>query len=163
MEEYPECSICLDIFGNNMSHIKAPKILKCGDTFCKECLEKIIKISNEDFFFCPMCKEKIKKEESINEYTTNKDLIKVINACFNIPTKSSKKNEGEKAIKYNIILLGNSTVGKTSIFQRLSKDIFSDKIQATIGSDINLYYLKYKNQKYNLILGIHQDKINLNQ
>ena len=76
---------------------------------------------------------------------------------------NSKKNEGEKAIKYNIILLGNSTVGKTSIFQRLSKDIFSDKIQATIGSDINLYYLKYKNQKYNLILGIHQDKINLNQ
>ena len=106
-EELPECPICLDIFGISQSHIRAPKILKCGDTFCKECLEKIIKISNEDFFFCPMCKEKIKKEENINEYTTNKDIIKVINACFNIPTKSSKKNEGEKGIKYNIILLFN--------------------------------------------------------
>ena len=37
-EEYPECPICLDIFGNKSSHIKAPKVLKCGDSICKACL-----------------------------------------------------------------------------------------------------------------------------
>ena len=43
MEEDFECPICLDIFGINQNHIKAPKVLKCGDTICKECLEMILK------------------------------------------------------------------------------------------------------------------------
>ena len=50
MEENLECPICFDIFGTNSSHIKAPKVLKGEDTICKECLEEIIKNSNEKFF-----------------------------------------------------------------------------------------------------------------
>ena len=53
----------LRYFGISQSHIRAPKILKCGDTFCKECLEKIIKISNENFFFCPMLREDKERRE----------------------------------------------------------------------------------------------------
>ena len=43
MEKYQECPICLDIYGPNENDIHAPKVLKCGHTICKECLEEIIK------------------------------------------------------------------------------------------------------------------------
>ena len=36
--EIPECPICLDIYGIEESHIKAPKIVDCGHSLCKECL-----------------------------------------------------------------------------------------------------------------------------
>jgi hypothetical protein len=57
MEDYPKCPICTDIFGNKQSHIKCPKIFKCGDSICKECLEQIIQKTEGVFFFCPVCHE----------------------------------------------------------------------------------------------------------
>ena len=151
MEEYPECPICLDIFGNTKNHIRCPKVLKCGDSLCKECLEKIIQ-TDEDFFICPICKENIKKEENIDEYTTNKEMIRIINASFNIPKNEVENQEEDPPISYNIVLLGNSNVGKTSIFERLSKDIFSEYHTASVGIDVVVYYIKFKMKKYKLLI-----------
>ena len=151
MEEYPECPICSDIFGINKNHIKAPKILNCGDSICKECLEIILKNTEENFFLCPICSEKIEKK-NIDKYITNKDLIKVINSCFNIIIKEGEELEGDKTITYNIVLLGNFAVGKSSIFNRLSKDLFSENIPSTIGLDSTIYYIKFRNKRYKLII-----------
>ena len=150
MEEYPQCPFCLDIFGTNKTHIKAPKILKCGHTFCRECLKAILKRSDEDFFLCPSCNEKVNKEQNIDDYITNQAIIKFINTCFNLSEKESENIDDGKIIQYNIVLLGNSAVGKTCIFQRLLKDNFSDSYSSTVGVDINIYYIKYKNKKYKL-------------
>ena len=152
MEEDFECPICLDIFGINQNHIKAPKVLKCGDTICKECLEMILKKSDEEFFLCPLCKEKINKEKNIDDYTTNKKVISIVNSCFNLSNKDLESLENNYPIQFNIISLGNTSVGKTSIFQRLSKDIFSDNVGTTIGCDTYIYNIKYKNKKYKLTL-----------
>ena len=152
MEEDFECPICLDIFGINQNHIKAPKVLKCGDTICKECLEMILKKSDEEFFLCPLCKEKINKEKNIDDYTTNKKVISIVNSCFNLSNKELESLENDYPIQYNIISLGNTRVGKTSIFQRLSKDIFSENIGSTIGCYTYIYNIKYKNKKYKLTL-----------
>ena len=152
MEEDLECPVCLDIFGINQNHIKAPKVLKCGDTICKECLITKLNNSNDKFFLCPLFKQKINKEENIDEYTTNKNVIKIINSCFNISDKEIENKEGDKPIQYNIISLGNTSVGKTSIFQRLSKDIFSQNTIPTLGCDNYIYNIKYKNKKYKLTL-----------
>ena len=138
-EDYPECPICLDIFGNNSNHIKAPKILKCGDSICMECLEKAIKDTKEEFFICPKCKQNITKEENIEDYVTNKLIIKMVNDCFNSPQEGIEN------------LLGDPDVGKTSIFNRLSKDKFSETYSTTVGCDMTTYYIKYKNKKYQLI------------
>ena len=152
MEEDLECPICLDIFGINQRHIKTPKVLNCGDTICKECLETILKKSTEEFFLCPLCKEKIKKKENIDDYISNKRIISIVNSCFNLSNKELENLGEVKPIQYNIISLGNTSVGKTSIFQRLSKDFFSGNISATIGCDTYVYNIKYKNKKYKLIL-----------
>ena len=151
MEEYPECPICLDIFGATQNHIRSPKVLKCGDSICKECLEKIIQ-TDENVFLCPICKDEIKKEENINDYTTNKEIIRIINASFNIPKNEVENQEEEPPTSYNIVLLGNSNVGKSSIFQRLSKDIFTEHHSTTVGIDVVTYYIKFKMKKYKLII-----------
>ena len=152
MDEYPECPICLDIFGINQNHIKAPKVLKCGDSFCKECLEDIINRTEEENFLCPICKENIKKENNVDDYTTNKEIIRMVNTFFNIPEKELKNlSEKDKPIQINIAALGNCAVGKTSIFQRLSRDFFRDVYNNTIGLDVTTYYIKYKNVRYKMI------------
>ena len=148
MSEVPECPKCSDIFGNDQNHIKAPKLLKCGDSICKECLEDLIQNTNEEFVLCPICKEKVKKEDDINNYITNKDLIKIVNGYFNVPENEVEEQEGIGPIQYNIILLGNSGVGKTCIFNRFSKNIYSEKFPSTVGCETTKYYIKYKNQKY---------------
>ena len=148
--EPPECSICMDIFGNSDSHIRCPKILKCGDSFCKECLKDIIKRSDGNNLLCPSCKKQIKKEENIEEYTTNREVIKSVNSYFNI-----HKDEGainNKPIKYSIIFLGNSGVGKTCIYTRLFKDKFDNRSITTVSANFVTYYVKLHNKKYELLL-----------
>ena len=147
MEEDLECPIYFDIFGTNFRHIKAPKVLKCGDSIYKECLEEIVKNSNEKFFLCPLCKEKINKEKNIDGNATNKKLINIINSSFNIENK-----EDDEPIQYNIIALGNSGVGKTSIFNRLKNDVFTENNITTVGCETHIYYIKYKEKKYKLTL-----------
>ena len=145
-----ECPICSDIFGNDSDHIKAPKILKCGDNVCKECLEQIINNKEEEFFICPICKKNIKKEQNVDEYITNNVLFKAVNDNFNIP--KNEINPEEKLTSYTVISLGNTNVGKTSIFKRLSENIFSENCKSTIGMDTYTYFIKYKNKKYILNL-----------
>ena len=79
--EYP---ICLDIYGDIISHEKSPKCLKCGNIIYKKCLQEIINYSKEDFFKCPLCKERITKEENINKYIPNMLVISSFNSCFNV-------------------------------------------------------------------------------
>ena len=46
-EDYPHCPIYFHIYGINLHDIKAPKILECGYSLCKECLQDLIKRENK--------------------------------------------------------------------------------------------------------------------
>lgn len=153
MNAYPECPICLDIYGIISSHIRAPKMLDCGDSFCKECLEAIMKKSTDNFILCPLCKEKTEKKPDVNNYITNKQLIKLVNEAFRLSKEESDISEkNNKPIILNIIFLGPSGVGKTSILERVLNEKFRDDYRANIGSNAtNPYFVKYKGQKYKLI------------
>ena len=152
MADYPECPKCEDIYGNKKGHIKEPKILNCGDSVCKECLEALIKENNEEFFYCPKCGDKVKNKHDIEEYVTNKELIRMVVECFINQNNNLENKEIDTAIEYKIISLGQSGVGKTSIFKRLSKDNFIEEHLKTNKFEKGTYYIKYKNKKYKLIL-----------
>ena len=152
MADYPECPKCKDIYGNKEGHIKEPKILDCGDSICKECLEDLIKDENEEFFFCPTCGGKVKNKHDIDEYIINKQLIRMVEECFININNILEKKEVDIAISYNIISLGKSGVGKTSIFKRLSKDNFTKEHLTTTSFEKGIHYIRYKNKNYKLIL-----------
>ena len=150
--EFPQCPICSDIYGTNKEHIKAPKILQCGDSICKECLDELLKKGESGFFQCPECNEKIKKNVNIDDYTTNKELIKIINSSFNIKSneEQNEKEDNNKSISFNIITLGSIGVGKTSIFKRLLLEQFNEYYNNIIVINYLKYFIKYKRRKYKL-------------
>ena len=45
--------------------------------------------------------------------------------------------------QYKMILVGNSTIGKTTLFKKLSKNVFNENNVSTIGMDKNIF-IKYK-------------------
>ena len=150
MADYPECPVCHDIYWTNVDHIRAPKILKCGHSICKECLKKRIESTNEEYFFCPnpRCKRnKIKKEDTIDDYTNNIEVINIVKSHFNISQKEVFRDLDNKPYIFNIISLGKFKVGKTSIFLKLAKDVFSENYTPTKGCEIYKYYIKYKDKK----------------
>ena len=50
-------------------------------------------------------------------------------------------------IEYKIILIGNSGVGKTSIFRKLSTGVFSEANISTIGVEKRTFYINFKDDK----------------
>ena len=63
----PECEICHEIYDSNKENIKYPLSLDCGDTYCKECLQKLINESEGEDFLCPIpkCEKSNKKKIKI--------------------------------------------------------------------------------------------------
>lgn len=147
MKQYPQCIYCKDIYGTYLDHPRIPKVLKCGDTICKECLGVILNSSRKKYFVCPVCNQQLKKEKSIDDYITNKEFIKILNSCF-----GSTRSVNEKAkFEFNVITLGDYGVGKSSLFKRLLKNKFPLNQLSTVGYDYNEYYVKYHGEIYKLL------------
>ena len=156
MEEYPKCPRCEEIFPGKEDHIHVPKVIKCGHTICKECLEDLIQLSKDPYFLCPKCSTQIKIKKSIDKYPINKEIIEIIQNSFN-PKKNNTLNlEGNEnkssSPEYIIVALGSINVGKTSLYKRLSQDFFSANTFTTVGVDCIGYKLKFRNQLYKLSL-----------
>ncbi|XP_066159240.1 E3 ubiquitin-protein ligase UHRF1-like [Euwallacea fornicatus] len=76
VEEVFKCIICIELIFN-------PLTLKCGHTFCKNCLEDSIKHCSDEEYECPHCREKIGKKNSFvaNQYK-NEKLQTALNLLF---------------------------------------------------------------------------------
>jgi len=85
------------------------------------------------------------KKKNIEDFPISNYIIKEINNIFNF-----KPEEDENCQNYTIITLGDSGVGKTSIFQRLVNNKFLEYYNCTIGLDLFIYYLNYKSKNYKL-------------
>ena len=73
----------------------------------------------------------------------------------------SEKQSDKSSKEYKIILIGNSAVGKTAFFKKITKGFFSDKNISTIGIDKCTLYFKdvevnlkgnNKKEEFNIIL-----------
>ena len=73
----------------------------------------------------------------------------------------SEKQSDKSSKEYKIILIGNSAVGKTAFFKKLTKNIFNERNISTIGIDKATLYFKdiqvlskgnNKKEEFNIIL-----------
>ncbi len=83
MEELIECHICSERYNTT---IKMPKILNCGHTFCKECLNKSLKYTKE--LSCSICRQ-ITNINDPEQLITNRTIYDLLN---NIPSLNEPKN-----------------------------------------------------------------------
>ena len=62
------------------------------------------------------------------------------------------KMEKEKPKEFKILLLGESDVGKTSIFKRYLFNNYEEKMMSTIGVELETKILNYNNKNYSITL-----------
>ncbi|XP_067868804.1 E3 ubiquitin-protein ligase TRIM32 [Heterodontus francisci] len=78
VREVLECPICMETF--NQTVIR-PKLLQCGHTICKQCLEKLIADSINGVR-CPFC-SKITRMNNLSQLSDNLTVLKIIDsACL---------------------------------------------------------------------------------
>ena len=142
-----ECPICYERF--NKSN-KQPKILRCGHTFCKDCLIKQKQKSNN--LECCICRE-IQNVNEPEEITTNRTIYDLLYDPLRLTTENSFNNDlinEKEKIEFRIIMLGPPNSGKTSIVRRYTDRFFSDKYDITIGFDFKVKEFKYGNKNIKL-------------
>ena len=79
----------------------------------------------------PVCKAIGGKLQSI-ETKTSAECLKAVERFQSSSTLSAALNGGK------VILVGDSRVGKTCLFVRVTKDVFGANYKATIGLDFNM-------------------------
>lgn len=90
------CSMCIDEYNiSNPASLKSPRVLKCGHTFCFECLIKWYEI-NQNKLFCPT--DRIETPvQIINELGVNRSFINTFTNHLKYVKNSISNNE--KAIE----------------------------------------------------------------
>ncbi|XP_067825681.1 E3 ubiquitin-protein ligase TRIM32 [Heptranchias perlo] len=76
VREVLECPICMESF--NQTVIR-PKLLQCGHTICKQCLEKLIADSINGVR-CPFC-SKITRMNNLSQLSDNLTVLKIIDSA----------------------------------------------------------------------------------
>ena len=82
LREVLECPICLETYSQD--HLR-PKLLQCGHTVCRQCLEKLL-ASTINGVRCPFC-SKVSRMSSITQLADNLTVLKIIDcACSWCPS-----------------------------------------------------------------------------
>lgn len=76
MREVLECPICLETY--NQEQLR-PKLLQCGHTVCRQCLEKLL-ASTINGVRCPFC-SKVSRMSSISQLADNLTVLKIIDCA----------------------------------------------------------------------------------
>ena len=145
------CEKCLEEYSNDLSSKKVPRILKCGDTSCTECLEKSI---NNDKIICPFCGSE--SSEEVGKVYINKCAIEEYQneVLLNFKYIDKEIKDTHKFdLKFSVGLMGESAGGKTSIahYFQTGKS-FEESPISTIGFDYHYKFISCKNKIIKLTL-----------
>jgi hypothetical protein len=85
VKETITCQLCKEIFQD-------PRLLPCGETACRECIQKIVELGGVEEFECRLCVQKHQK--MINkEYPLNRALLKLIKTQASDVSRNAIVNE----------------------------------------------------------------------
>ena len=134
------CSICWDEYDNTINSERTPRVLKCGQTICSDCLNKNYD-KNKEEIFCTLCAENHK--EKLEDIPVNKCVIGLVEEELikNIDVLTCSNSYD---YEISIGLMGDSGVGKTCITHYFyeGKPLYDSL--ATIGLEFHYKCLKIK-------------------
>ena len=145
------CDICLEEYSNDLNSKKAPRILKCGDTFCTECLEKS-RSNNKNI--CIFCEEE--SCEEVGKLIINKCVIEQ----YENEVLLNFKYMNEELIDINLLdykfsvgLMGESAGGKTSIAHYFyTGEYIGEECLSTVGLDYSFKFIACKDKTIKITL-----------
>jgi len=145
------CALCLEKYSNKLNSKKIPRILKCGDTFCSECLEES-RLNNKNI--CEYCgKESF---EEVGKLIINKCVIEKYEneIILNFKYLDEKKIDIHKIdFSFSIGLIGAGPCGKSSIsyYFNTGQSLEESPI-TTYGIDYHYKYFSCKDKIIKLTL-----------
>ena len=146
------CGACFKEYENDFNSEKCPKVLKCGETLCFECIKKNFK---NDSISCPFCR-KI-NEEKLDEIPVNKLVIESVQKeilnnvhFFSDDNKDIIQNSFD--YEFSIGLMGDFNVGKTSITHYFYKGTPLKNVQNTIGFEFHFKLMKIREKNIKIRL-----------
>lgn len=77
MREVLECPICLETYNQEQMR---PKLLQCGHTVCRQCLEKLL-ASTINGVRCPFC-SKVSRMSNISQLADNLTVLKILDCAM---------------------------------------------------------------------------------
>lgn len=77
MREVLECPICLETYNQEQMR---PKLLQCGHTVCRQCLEKLL-ANTINGVRCPFC-SKVSRMSSISQLADNLTVLKILDCTL---------------------------------------------------------------------------------
>lgn len=132
------CEICLEEFDTNFNSEKVPKVLKCGDTFCFNCILKLTDSINENEISCPTCIQLSK--EKWEDMPVNKLAIELYEQ-EKINNMKLKDLPETPDYQFSVGLMGEPGVGKTNITHYFYKGKPCEEPEITIGFDFHFKLL----------------------
>ena len=150
------CDLCLEEFSMNNKE-KFPLILKCGDSFCSQCLEnqkKKEKDKGNDTIICLFCGKE--SDEEVDKLIMNKLILE---ECLKELILNFKYIDEERIditkldFQFSIGLMGETNGGKTSISHYFhTGESFEQSPIATIGLDYHYKYVSCKDKTIKITL-----------
>ena len=111
------CEFCLEEFDSNFNSEKVPIVLKCGDTFCFNCILKLTNYNNENELGCPTCMQITK--EKWEDMPVNKFAIELLEQekinNMKFLNEEDKDLPESPDYQFSVGLMGEPGVGKTYI------------------------------------------------
>ena len=145
------CEICLEEYSNDLNSKKAPRILKCGDTFCTECLEKS-RTNNKNT--CVFCREE--SCEEVGKLIINKCVIEEYENEVLLNFKYMDKEIIDVNLldyKFSVGLMGESAGGKTSIAHYFyTGEYYGPTMMTTVGLDFHFKFVTCKDKTIKITL-----------
>ena len=145
------CDICLGEYSNIVNSKKLPRVLKCGHTFCTECLEKA---RHDDKIMCIFCGEETYKE--VKELSINKCVTEEYENEILLNFKYMDKeiiDINDLDFKFSVGLMGESIGGKTSIAHYFyTGESIVDNVVSTIGYDYHFKFVSCKDKTIKITL-----------
>ncbi|AWP15342.1 putative E3 ubiquitin-protein ligase TRIM32 [Scophthalmus maximus] len=77
MREVLECPICMETYNQDQMR---PKLLQCGHTLCRQCLEKLL-ATTINGVRCPFC-SKVSRMSSISQLADNLTVLKILDCTM---------------------------------------------------------------------------------
>ena len=146
------CGACFKEFENDFNSEKSPKVLKCGETICFECIKKNFK---NDSIFCPICMKTT--EEKLDEIPVNKLVIEsvqkeILNNVHFFSDDNKDITQNSFDYEFSIGLMGDVNVGKTSITHYFYKGTPLKDVKNTIGFEFHFKLMKIREKNIKIRL-----------
>ncbi|CEM05764.1 unnamed protein product [Vitrella brassicaformis CCMP3155] len=97
MASIPQCGVCLEEYNHEDAH-RQPHGLRCGHSFCAQCVEGLIARNHRHVAVCPKCRRETAETDVHVNYGL-RDIVEQLRAAAGAPTTTQEAADFAMAVR----------------------------------------------------------------